>query len=64
MRRLRRADVHWETDWGQRWIRPSLDRRLAEHPDVELVFTTLSETSTGVVNDVRELADVATATAR
>lgn len=49
---------HWETDWGQKVDPAELDRRLAEHPDVDLVFTTLSETSTGVVNDVRELADV------
>jgi aspartate aminotransferase-like enzyme len=49
---------HWETDWGQKVDPAELDRRLAEHPDVDVVFTTLSETSTGVVNDVRELADV------
>jgi serine---pyruvate transaminase len=50
--------LHWETDWGQRVDPAELDRRLAEAPDVEVVFTTLSETSTGVVNDVRELAEV------
>ena len=33
--------------------------RLAANPGVEVVFTPLSETSTGVVNDVRELAEVA-----
>ena len=64
MRRLRRRTVHWETDWGRKVDPAELDARLAEHPGVELVFTTLSETSTGVVNDVRELAEVATATAR
>jgi aspartate aminotransferase-like enzyme len=50
--------LHWETEWGQRLDPAELDRRLAAAPDVELVFTTLSETSTGVVNDVRELAEV------
>jgi aspartate aminotransferase-like enzyme len=50
--------LHWETEWGQRVDPAELDRRLAEAPDVEVVFTTLSETSTGVVNDVRELAEV------
>jgi aspartate aminotransferase-like enzyme len=49
---------HWETGWGQKVDPAELDRRLAEHPDVDVVFTTLSETSTGVVNDVRELAHV------
>ena len=32
---------------------------LGENPDVGVFFTTLSETSTGVVNDVRALAEVA-----
>src|ERR671914_711101 len=36
-----------------------LDRVLSESPGVEVVFTTLSETSTGVVNDVRALTEVA-----
>jgi serine---pyruvate transaminase len=51
--------LHWQTEWGRRIDPAELDRRLAENPDVELVFTTLSETSTGVVNDVRELTEVA-----
>ena len=51
--------IHWETEWGLKVDPAELDRRLAENPGVEIVFTTLSETSTGVVNDVRELADVA-----
>jgi serine---pyruvate transaminase len=51
--------VHWETEWGRRVDPAELDRRLAEHAGVELVFTTVSETSTGVVNDVRELTEVA-----
>jgi serine---pyruvate transaminase len=50
--------LHWETEWGQRVDPAELDRRLAQAPNVEVVFTTLSETSTGVVNDVRELAEV------
>ena len=49
---------HWETEWGLKVDPAELDRRLAENPDVEMVFTTLSETSTGVVNDVRELVEV------
>lgn len=51
--------VHWETDWGRKVDPAGLDVRLGENPGVEVVFTTLSETSTGVVNDVRELAEVA-----
>ena len=51
--------LHWETEWGRKIDPAELDRRLAEHDGVELVFTTMSETSTGIVNDVRELAEVA-----
>ncbi|HEU0025172.1 MAG TPA: alanine--glyoxylate aminotransferase family protein [Thermoleophilaceae bacterium] len=50
--------VHWQTDWGQKVDPAELDRVLGENPEVDVVFTTLSETSTGVINDVRELADV------
>jgi serine---pyruvate transaminase len=51
--------VFWETEWGMRVDPAGLERELAANPGVELVFTTLSETSTGVVNHVRELARVA-----
>jgi serine---pyruvate transaminase len=51
--------IHWETEWGRRVDPAELDRKLAENAGVEIVFTTLSETSTGVVNDVRELTEVA-----
>ena len=51
--------VHWETEWGSKIDPAELDRVLGENPDVEVVFTTLSETSTGVINDVRELGEVA-----
>jgi serine---pyruvate transaminase len=51
--------VHWETEWGRKVEPAELDRVLGENEDVELVFATLSETSTGVVNDVRELTEVA-----
>jgi serine---pyruvate transaminase len=45
-------------EWGTK-IEPSeLDRVLGESP-AEVVFTTLSETSTGVVNDIQGLAEVA-----
>jgi serine---pyruvate transaminase len=51
--------IHWETEWGRKVDPAELDRRLAEAGGVELVFTTQSETSTGVVNDIRELTEVA-----
>ena len=51
--------VHWETEWGRKVDPGELDRTLSEHEGVEVVFTTVSETSTGVVNDVKELTEVA-----
>ncbi len=43
----------------RRSIPPSSTALLGENPGVEVVFTTFSETSTGVVNDIRELTEVA-----
>ncbi|MFL5837249.1 MAG: pyridoxal-phosphate-dependent aminotransferase family protein [Solirubrobacteraceae bacterium] len=51
--------VRYEPGWGARLDAGDVDRLLSEHPDVEVVFATLSETSTGVVHDVRALADAA-----
>jgi serine---pyruvate transaminase len=51
--------VHLDAGWGNKVEPDELDRALGENPGVEVVFTTLSETSTGVVNDVRALAEVA-----
>jgi serine---pyruvate transaminase len=51
--------IHWETEWGRKVDPAELDRQLEQNGNVEVVFTTLSETSTGVVNDVRELTEVA-----
>jgi serine---pyruvate transaminase len=51
--------LHWETEWGRKVDPAGLDRMLQENAGVEVVFTTFSETSTGVVNDVRELTEAA-----
>jgi serine---pyruvate transaminase len=52
--------IHWETEWGLKVDPTELDRQLTEQEQgVEVVFVTASETSTGVVNDVRELTEVA-----
>jgi serine---pyruvate transaminase len=51
--------IHWETEWGRKIDPAALDERLAANESAELVFTTFSETSTGVVNDIRELTEVA-----
>jgi aspartate aminotransferase-like enzyme len=51
--------IHHDAGWGNRVEPTDLERLLAEHDGVEVVFTTLSETSTGVVNDVQALTEVA-----
>src|SRR6266550_7134130 len=50
---------HFEAGWGSRVEPADLERELARSEGAKVVFTTLSETSTGVVNDVQALADVA-----
>ena len=51
--------VRYEPGWGARLDPAEVDRLLSEHPDIEVVYATLSETSTGVVHDVRGLAEAA-----
>jgi aspartate aminotransferase-like enzyme len=53
------ATVHYEAGWGNKVEPADLDRELSEHQGAGVVFTSFSETSTGVVNDVQSLADVA-----
>ena len=53
------ATVHLDAGWGAKVEPSDLDRVLGENPDVDVVYTTLSETSTGVVNDVYALTEVA-----
>ena len=51
--------IHHDAGWGNKVEPADLDALLGAHPGVEVVFTTLSETSTGVVNDVEQLTQVA-----
>jgi aspartate aminotransferase-like enzyme len=53
--------VRHEPPWGARIEPADVDRLLSESPGVEVVFATHSETSTGVVHDVRGLAEAARA---
>src|SRR5437764_1343647 len=50
---------HFDAGWGNRVEPADLERELAQNEGVAVVFTTLSETSTGVVNDIQALAEVA-----
>lgn len=49
--------LHYE--WGTQLSPDAVDQALTENPGIEVVFATLSETSTGVVNDARAIAEVA-----
>jgi aspartate aminotransferase-like enzyme len=51
--------VRYEPGWGARLDPAQVGSLLARDPTIETVFVTLSETSTGVVHDVRALAEVA-----
>jgi aspartate aminotransferase-like enzyme len=51
--------VHHDAGWGNKVEPADLDRLLGDNPAVELVFTTFSETSTGVLNDIQALTQVA-----
>jgi aspartate aminotransferase-like enzyme len=44
--------------WGARLDPAEIDRRLTDDAGIEVVFATHSETSTGVVHDVRAIAEV------
>jgi aspartate aminotransferase-like enzyme len=49
--------VRHEPGWGVRLDPADIDRLLSENAGVEVVFATLSETSTGIVHDVQALAE-------
>jgi aspartate aminotransferase-like enzyme len=51
--------AHLDAGWGNRVEPAELERALAANEGTKVVYTTLSETSTGVVNDVQALAEVA-----
>jgi serine---pyruvate transaminase len=50
--------VKYEPGWGERLNAAEFDRLLTENDGIEVVFATLSETSTGIVNDIQAIAEV------
>ncbi len=52
------STVRYEPGWGRRLDPADIDRLLGENPDVDVVFATLSETSTGIVHDIQAIAEV------
>jgi aspartate aminotransferase-like enzyme len=49
--------VRHEPGWGVRLDPADIDRLLSENEGVQVVFATLSETSTGIVHDVQAIAE-------
>jgi aspartate aminotransferase-like enzyme len=50
--------VRYEPGWGERLDPAEIDRLLGENEGIEVVFATLSETSTGIVHDIQAIAEV------
>jgi aspartate aminotransferase-like enzyme len=50
--------VKHEPGWGVRLDAADIDRLLESNPGTEVVFATLSETSTGIVHDIQAIAEV------
>jgi serine---pyruvate transaminase len=50
--------VRYEPGWGARLDAAEIDRLLGANEGIEVVFATLSETSTGIVHDVQAIAEV------
>jgi aspartate aminotransferase-like enzyme len=50
--------TRYEPGWGERLDANEFDRLLTENVGIEVVFATLSETSTGIVNDIQAIAAV------
>jgi serine---pyruvate transaminase len=48
----------YEPGWGERLDPAEYDRLLTENDGIEIAFATLSETSTGIVNDIQAIAEV------
>jgi len=47
-----------EVEWGQAVDPDKIKKLLAANPDVKAVFVTLSETSTGVVSDIKAIGEI------
>ncbi|WP_456400245.1 pyridoxal-phosphate-dependent aminotransferase family protein [Mesoaciditoga sp.] len=50
--------VKIEVEWGELAEPMQIEKALNENPDTKVVFTTLSETSTGVVYDIKAFAEI------
>jgi serine---pyruvate transaminase len=49
---------HYEVEWGASVSPQEIEKRLAANPRIKVVYTTLSETSTGVESDIEAIGKV------
>lgn len=49
-------------EWGRAIAPEELEKKLKENPDVKAVYTTLTETSTAVVNDIEKIGQIVATT--
>jgi aspartate aminotransferase-like enzyme len=47
-----------EFEWGAKADPAAIERKLAENPDAKAVYVQFSETSTGVVNDIKAIGEI------
>lgn len=50
--------IELDVEWGKYVRSEEIKKALEENPDTKAVFTTLCETSTGVVNPIKEIAEI------
>ena len=53
-------EIYLDVEWGQQIEPAAIDQALTDNPGIEVVFCTLSETSTGVIHDAKGIAEYAT----
>ncbi len=56
------ATVNYDVTWGEPADPAVVQKLLKENPSIKVVYSTLAETSTGVVNDIRAIAGVVSKT--
>ncbi len=49
---------HYEVEWGQAVDPQEVAKRLAANPKIKAVYTTLSETSTGIETDIQAIGEI------
>ena len=54
--------VALEFEWGTKADPAAIEKALADNPDAKAVFCQFSETSTGVVNDIKSIGEIVAAT--